>query len=378
MVGGGLQTVLATKTEHDVRKQSVLAMLLLLLRWAFGAAIAALAIDFTQHHPNVTVDPERVVPFVLSNVVPSGILSYLSFLCTYSTFFCLYTRVGYRGCIVASLLAAALTTFDSTINGASSYWTIDIYQAMICPKATPAQLVLQARVSTVVIVLLGWGLSLGIGTINRIWGFMTIAMGGGVVYPYFLSWYWARFNGVGCAAGLCTGVVSASAIFLYEFIWGFEYFLWSCTYISRSACPHLGESHVFLWASSASGVVSVAVAWLTPPTAPKTLNTFYKHVRPPGLWAEVSHTCFQAAELTAIAAENAKDLGCSGLLLIVQVATYVLAVSVVLKVWPQSGVLAVVLAVLLPAIYYKWYLPLDTQLVSHEPLLLDQDKDAWE
>ncbi|CAK4724693.1 hypothetical protein LEN26_018361 [Aphanomyces euteiches] len=331
--GAALQTVLATKTEHDVRKQSILAMILLLSRWAFGAGIAVLAINYTTSNPSVSLDPERVVPFVLSQVIPSG----------------------YRGFIVASLLAAALTTFDSNINSASSYWTIDLYQAVFNKNATPAQLVFQARLSTLVIMLLGWFLSLGIGTINRIWGFMTIALSGGVVYPYFLSWYWARFNGVGFSAGLTTGVIIAAIVFF--------------------VFPHWSESRVFLWASTISGFVSIASALLTSPTAPKTLNTFYKHVRPPGMWRDVSLTCFQQVELTRIAHENWKDLMCSGLLLIVQIATYVLAVSVVLKVWLQSAVLASILAVALPAIYFQWYLPLDTNVVKHESLLLDQ---TWE
>ncbi|RHY31656.1 hypothetical protein DYB32_003284 [Aphanomyces invadans] len=301
---GGLQTVLATKSELDVRKQSMLAMLLLLFRWAFGAAIAVLAIHYTIAHPNVTLDAEKVVPFVLANVLPSGNAVVARMTLDDSTL------LGYRGFVVASLLAAALTTFDSTIHSASSYWTIDIYHAILHPRATAAQLVFQARLSTVVIVLLGWLLSLGIVTINRIWGFMTIAMCGGVVYPFFLSWYWARFNGAGCAAGLVTGIVAAATIFLYVFV--------SCT-------------------------------------------------------------CFRTDELAAISAENWKDLGCSGMLLVVQIATYVLAVSVVLKVWHQAAVLAVVLGAVLPVIYFKWYLPVDglAQAISYEPLLLDQDKDAW-
>ncbi|KAF0716250.1 Aste57867_2938 [Aphanomyces stellatus] len=347
--GGGLQTVLATKTEHDVRKQSILAMFLLLFRWAFGAGIAILAIDYTQANPDVVVDPERVVPFVLSHVLPSGV----------------------RGFVVAALLAAALTTFDSTINSASSYWTIDIYHAILAPQASPAQLLFQARLSTIIIMLAGWALSLGIGSINRIWGFMTIALCGGVVYPFFLSWYWARFNGVGCAVGLGTGVVTAVVVFLYtnrSLVWLI------LIVVHPSAFPHMAESHVFVWSSTISGVCSILSALATTPTTPKTLNTFYKHARPPGFWREVSYTCFQQTELTAIAWENYKDLGCSGLLLVVQIAAYVLAVSVVLKVWTQSAILVGILALLVPPIYYQWYLPLDdANAVTHEPLLLDED-----
>ena len=166
--------------------------MLLMLRWSFSGAIAVLAIEYSIANPHMTFDPEKVVPVVISQVLPSGI----------------------KGFVLAALLSSALTTFDSTINSASSYWTIDIYKALINPKASDTQLLRQARLSTCIIMAIGLLLSLTINTINRVWGFMTIAMGGGVIWPYFFSWYWSRFNGFGCFVAIFSGVLTSFIVFL--------------------------------------------------------------------------------------------------------------------------------------------------------------------
>ncbi|OQR89135.1 sodium:solute symporter [Achlya hypogyna] len=334
--GGGLQTVLATKTEREVRSQTFLAMVLLLFRWGFTAGVCVLAIGYTTAHPEVVIDPERVVPFVLARVLPSGV----------------------QGVVVASLLAAALTTFDSTINSASSYWTIDIYQALLRPAATTKQLLWHARLSTLAVLLAGWACSLAIHTINRVWGFMVVAMSGGMIFPYFFAWYWHRFNAVGCATGIASGVATAVVVFF-----GF---------------PQVAEYECFLWSAGASGIAAVASALATSPTNGRTLRVFYKRVRPPGLWTPLAETCLATEERCETARENRRDLACTGLILVAQLAMYVLAVSVVVQAWTQALVLALVLVVLAPVIYVQWYLKLNNTLETpdkHRPLLETDDED---
>ena len=191
--GSGLQTVLATKSEREVRSQTFLAMVLLSLRWAFSGGIAVMGIHYSMQHAGVVLDPERVVPVVISKVLP----------------------VGVKGIVLASLLAAALTTFDTTINSSSSYWTVDIYQALINPNASERQLLWHARLSSVFVMLAGLFLSLDVSTINRIWGFMAISMAGGLIWPFFFSWYWARFNALSCLLGVVTGYIAAFTMFMY-------------------------------------------------------------------------------------------------------------------------------------------------------------------
>lgn len=191
--GSGLQSVLATKSEREVRSQTFLAMMLLALRWAFSSGVAVLAIRYTLDNAGVSVDPERVVPVVIDKMLPAGV----------------------KGFVLASLFAAALTTFDTTINSSSAYWTVDIYHALVNPSASEQQLLWHARASTVVVMLSGLLLSLYVDSINHIWGFMTIAVAGGFVWPFFFSWYWSRFNAYSCLVGVLSGFLAAFATFMY-------------------------------------------------------------------------------------------------------------------------------------------------------------------
>ena len=68
--------------------------MLLCLRWGFSAALSLLAIRWTIDNPNYVLDPEQVLPDVLANCLP----------------------MGGKGFVVAAILAAGMTTFDSTIN----------------------------------------------------------------------------------------------------------------------------------------------------------------------------------------------------------------------------------------------------------------------
>lgn len=190
--GSGLQTVLATKSEKEVRSQTFLAMVLLALRWAFSGGVAVLAIRYTVDNAGFVMDPERVVPIVIDKMLP----------------------VGVKGFVLASLLAAALTTFDTSINSSSAYWTVDIYQALLNPQASERQLLWHARASSLCIMVAGLLLSLHVDTINRIWGFMTIAVAGGFVWPFFFSWYWSRFNAYSCLCGVLSGFIAAFSIFM--------------------------------------------------------------------------------------------------------------------------------------------------------------------
>uniref|UniRef100_A0AAV1TIK3 Uncharacterized protein n=1 Tax=Peronospora matthiolae TaxID=2874970 RepID=A0AAV1TIK3_9STRA len=314
--GSGLQTVLATKSEREVRSQTFLAMVLLSLRWAFSGGIAVMGIHYSIQHAGVVLDPERVVPVVISKVLP----------------------VGVKGIVLASLLAAALTTFDTTINSSSSYWTVDIYQALINPNASERQLLWHARSSSVFVMLAGLFLSLDISTINRIWGFMAISMAGGLIWPFFFSWYWERFNALSCLLGVVTGYIAAFTVFIFV--------------------PLLEEIQAFAIISSISGVISVAACLLTRPESDKVLRRFYRFARPPGAWSDIKRICFTKEMIATIDAENYADLACSGLIVIAQLALYVLMVSIVVKAWTQSLVLVVVLVVTLPLIYLKWYVKL--------------------
>lgn len=74
--------------------------------------------------------------------------------------------------------------------------------------------------------------------------------------------------------------------------------------------------------------------------------------------------CFTQDTVRDIDAENRRDLACTGLIALAQLALYVFAVSLVARAWMQSAVLLVVVGVLLPVIYAKWYVKLQDRPVG--------------
>ena len=155
---------------------------LLSLFWAFLfhfdghllAAIAVLGISYGVSSGAIISDPEKVLPTVIFNILP----------------------VGLKGLLVAGLMAAAMSTFSSLINSGASYWVRDIYQEFINPKASEKKLIIHSRLASVIIVLLGLGLTVNIKSINDIWGWLTMGLGAGMVVPLLVRWYWWRMNGL--------------------------------------------------------------------------------------------------------------------------------------------------------------------------------------
>jgi solute:Na+ symporter, SSS family len=144
------QRFFAARSDRDAGLLSLFWVFLLSFRWPFIAAIAVLGISFGVSSGEIISDPEKVLPTVIFNILPLGL----------------------KGLLVAGLMAAAMSTFSSLINSGASYWVRDIYQEFINPDATEKKLIVHSRLASVIIVLLGLGLTINIKSINEIWGWL--------------------------------------------------------------------------------------------------------------------------------------------------------------------------------------------------------------
>ena len=106
--------------------------MLLAFRWPLIASFAMLGIYHGIETGTVIADPELVLPTVIKNYIP----------------------VGVKGLLIAGLMAAAMSTFDSTVNAGAAYWVKDLYQTYLRPNASEKDLILQSRLASLVIVLL--------------------------------------------------------------------------------------------------------------------------------------------------------------------------------------------------------------------------------
>jgi len=318
-----LQRFMAAKSDRECGLLSLFWVFLLSFRWPFIAALAMMGISLGLSSGHVINDPEMVLPRVVGELVP----------------------VGIKGFLIAGLMAAAMSTFDSTVNAGAAYWVKDIYQAYINPNASRKQLMLHSRVSSVLIVILGLLFSLFIKNINEIWGWITMSIGAGLMIPMLVRWYWWRLNGYGFAIGTVAGMVAAV--------------------FQKMVFPFWPEYFQFLFVSSASLLSMVAATYLTPATPKNVLVEFYKRTRPFGFWGDVKRTV-PSHLLTQVNAENRRDRISTAIAVPFQLVLFLTTMSIVFRRWDNVAFLSVILVILSISLYYFWFRHLSTEVKVDE------------
>ncbi|MDJ0592637.1 MAG: hypothetical protein QNJ72_22050 [Pleurocapsa sp. MO_226.B13] len=323
--GGGrgylVQRYFAAKSDREAGLLSLLWIILLSFRWPLVTAFALLGIHYgiTQ---GVISDPELILPTVIAEYVPIGI----------------------KGLLIACFISAAMSTFDSIINSSAAYWVKDIYQAYFNPQASPQQLLMQSRLASVAIVVVGVLLSYQIKNINEIWGWLTLGLGVGLSIPLVLRWYWWRFNGYGFAVGTVAGILAAilSKVFI----------------ISSLNRPQFGEYALFLIPSISSFIGCIIGTFLTEPTDLKVLDNFYKVTRPFGFWGIVREKLSDDVR-ESIQNENRRDLFSTFIAIPWQLVLFMMGITFMMKRWDSFGTLTVIFILLSIVLYFTWFRYLD-------------------
>jgi len=302
------QRFLAARNSRDACKIGALWGILHTLRWPLVAAVVVLAIAGVAG----TSDPEMVLPLVLLKKLPMGL----------------------RGITLAALLAAFMSTFDATINAGASYAVRDLYQRYLRPKAGNRELVRASYVASASVVVIGVLLGFGAESIAQMFQWIMLALGGGVMIPCILRWYWWRFNGWGFTAGLLLGTGAALVqiiLFPKAPIWA--YF------------PIIVGINV---------VASVAAALLTAPSDSETLKHFYRTVQPAGWWGPVARDV--AVEDPGFRKESfARDLANTLIAVPCVASLYIFPIYLMLRQWATMACWLAVAVGLGVVLYFTWY-----------------------
>jgi len=306
-----IQRFYAAKDEREAGLLSMFWIVLMSLRWPFVVCIAIMGINYGLSN-EVIANPEEVLPVVLLEMIP----------------------VGLKGLLVAGLIAAAMSTFDSVVNAGAAYWTRDIYQRFLNPDADEELLVWHSRLSSAAVVVIGMLSTYAFSTLNDVWGWLTMGLGAGLLIPQVIRWYWWRFNGYGYAGGVAVGMTLAIA--------------------QRIAMPGLGETWQFVFIGSATLIASIVIALLTEPTDEEVLTTFYEETKPFGFWGTVRRR-IDALDLEAIRAENRRDLLAICVAVPWQLTLFLTTMMAVTREWWTVATLTGLLAVLTVALYFLWY-----------------------
>jgi SSS family solute:Na+ symporter len=173
---------------------------------------------------------------------------------------------GFIGVLVASELAAFMSSLSSLINWGSSLVVNDFYRSLR-PDDPPRRQVTVSRLATLCLFIFAAFVSIfWVKGMVSWFLFINSVM---VVFLLPLSWlrfFWWRFNVWGELAAFVLGLPLS---ILFWFVLGYE-----------KKPFWVGTGLLF----ALSFVTLVAVTFLTPPESRETLVRFYRKCRPPGLW----------------------------------------------------------------------------------------------
>lgn len=308
------QRYYAAKNEREASLLTAEWIVLLGFRWIMVMAVAVLGLSVADQ---VGSNPETVLPLVFKTVLPDGL----------------------KGLALAGLIAAAMSTFDSTINAGASYIVRDIYQPMVNPEANPKQLMTVSYLASFGIAAVGVVLSFSVPNINSIWDFMTASLGVGMFIPTILRWYWARFNGYGYALGVFSGMGTAMVLRV----------LWD------SAPPYQTISLVAL----ASLVGCIAGTLCTAPIEEEVQQKFLITTRTGGLWGSVREKLGDAFKAST-SAEHRRDILSVCIALPAQLTFFFSCLCFIVHDWTKFFISGGFVGLCCIALYFTWYRHLPT------------------
>jgi len=258
--GGGefVQRLAAARDEAEAEKAAwffnLMHYVVRTWPWVIVAVVAVVVFPDLE-------DRELGYPLLMMEFLPSGVL----------------------GLVVASLVAAFMSTVSTLINWGASYLTNDLYARFMSPNASQRQLVLAGRVASVLVATLGAGVAFYSEHVMTIFR-LILAIGTGPGLVLILRWFWWRINAWAELSAMLAGfLIGVGTTFVPGLqIGDFGLQLMTITLITAA-----------IW---------IPVMLLTSPESESKLDSFYIRVRPGGPgWAVVrARTGVPAAQ----------DLGC--------------------------------------------------------------------
>ncbi|MCP9235505.1 sodium:solute symporter family protein [Lewinella sp. JB7] len=174
--------------------------------------------------------------------------------------------VGLLGLVIASLIAALMSTLSTHLNWGSSYVVHDWYHRFINPEASEDRLVLIGRISTLALMVLAAVFALALTNALQAFNIL-LQIGAGTGLIFILRWFWWRINAYTEIAGMF--ISFAVALFL-EFGW------------NAVGLPELLDYQKLITGIALTTVGWVTVTLITRPTDMATLQNFYATTRPGG------------------------------------------------------------------------------------------------
>ncbi len=175
-----------------------------------------------------------------------------------------FLPAGLLGIMIASLLAAYISTMDTHLNWGASYLVHDFYKRFFKPEASEKHYVLVARLVTTALMILAAMVMMTLVTAKESFDLM-LSIGAGTGLIYLLRWFWWRINAWSEIAAMISSFFIAVLLFV----------------LKKNGV--MIPTHLTLAASVGfTTIVWLLVTLVTKPTEMETLEKFYDLVRPMG------------------------------------------------------------------------------------------------
>ena len=335
------QRLFAARTEREASLLTLEAIVLSVFRWTRAAGLVVMGFHIVslggEAAELVSGDAEQLLPVALGQLMPDGV----------------------RGLVIAGLIAAAMSTFDSTLNAGASYIVKDIYQTYLRPDADTKHLMRISHLATIGLCVAGVAFAAIVPNINKIWKLITMGLGAGLFVPLFLRWYWPRLNGWGFALGTGAGMVSAlvfDAALAWPLYWSFPTII-GCAF---------------------AGCVVGSLASAPPDEA--TLMLFWHQINPWGFWGKTAERAKAAGlvddkDLLRRLVEKLNDAISVCLSLPFQLGLLLAGMAFVFHDWKKMTFFLIVAALSALGLHFFWFKNLkpDEESIAEDKYFEERD-----
>jgi solute:Na+ symporter, SSS family len=246
-----------------------------------------------------------------------------------------YIPVGFKGLILAGLLAAFMSTFVSTVNSGAAYVVNDVYRRYLDPQAPSRRLVVLGYAASVGVILLGIAFGFMTDHVHSVTKWIVSGLVPAFVVPNVLKWHWWRFNSWGFFAGMVSG--TAASLVLPQLI------------------PGLHDVTQFMSILGISTAISVLVCVATPADDVEVLKSFYRSVRPWGWWGPIYRRLQAEDSGLDKNRDFRRDVFNLAVSFVWQTAMVALPIYLVIQHWHKMFACLAVFAVTSVILKFTWY-----------------------
>lgn len=188
-----------------------------------------------------------------------------------------FLPIGLLGLVIASLLAAFMSTIDTHVNLSSAFFVNDVYRRFLVRDASDKHYVMVARITAFAVLTLASIFALSADSIGKLFLFF-FAFLSGVGPVYILRWLWWRVRAITEITAMLTSVTATLVITFVPIPWALG------TLSSGGELTAAGRLIVVVLVSMTAALIATLVAKRPDPA---TLVAFYRKVRPLGWWGPV-------------------------------------------------------------------------------------------